>query len=323
MSGRKYGLVVLVLATAAAVATAFRDRPADPEKPDPAVAVVPGAVPLAAQPPAKVEGAEAGIKAATAEYAKAFNAGDAKAAAALWTTEGEYIGANGETHRGRAEIEKGLAEFFKANPKATVAIEVENVRPLARGTASCEGVVKVTVPGDDTPNESRYTALHVLEDGKWYAASVREWAEDPATDVTLKAMEWIIGEWSAKGSAGEVKLTYKWDTNKTFIRCEYETAKDGKSVSHGTHVIGKNPGGGLRTWTFDSSGTTSDGLWVRDGTRWINEATGLTPDGTEITSLNIIVPISADAFTWQTTDRAANDVPLPALPPVKVTRVKK
>ena len=62
---------------------------------------------------------------------------------------------------------------------------------------------------------------------------------------------------------------------------------------------------------------------MRDGTRWLNEVTGVLPDGTEITSVSVVVPLSADAFTWQTTDRAANGVPLPALPPIKVTRVKK
>ena len=43
---------------------------------------------------------------------------------------------------GRAEIEKGLAEFFKANPKATAEVEVVGVRPIGRGTATAEGVVR-------------------------------------------------------------------------------------------------------------------------------------------------------------------------------------
>lgn len=325
MSGRKYGLVVLVLAGGVAVAAGFRDRPVGSEKFAPGAALgaeIPVVIPSAAQP-ARAEGAEAGIKAAVAEYTKAFNAADAKAAAALWTAEGEYIDDDGTAQHGREAIEKGLAEFFKANPKATIEIQIENVRALGRGTASCEGAVKVTVPGDDTPNESRYTALHVLEDGKWHAASVKEWATDPGTDLAVKQMEWIIGEWGAKGPNGEVKMTYKWDANKVFINGSYEITKDGKQLSSGTQIIGRNPGGGLRTWMFDGSGTTSDGLWVKDGTRWINEAIGVLADGTEITSLNIVVLLSADAFTWQTTDRAANGVPLPALPPIKVTRVKK
>src|SRR5262249_42648765 len=145
--------------------------------------VSPPAVPVRVQP-AKADSAEAGIQAITAEYTKAFNAADAKAAAALWTEEGEYVGADGNVERGRVAIEKSLAEFFKAHPKAAAEIEVESVQVLGRGTASVKGTVRLKVPGDDAVTESHYTALHVLEDGKWHAASVREWVSDPATDVT-------------------------------------------------------------------------------------------------------------------------------------------
>lgn len=273
--------------------------------------------------PATGSAAEAGVKAITAEYAKAFNAADAKTAAALWTEAGEYVAADGEVQTGRAAIEKSLAEFFKTNPKATAEVRVESVRAIGRGTASVEGVVLLKVPTEEQVVESRYTALHVLEDGKWHAASVREWVPDPATELTTKSLEWMIGDWTAKGDAGEVKIGYAWDESKTFIIGKYAIMKDGKAVSSGTQMFGRNPSGGLRTWTFDSSGTTCDGVWVKDGSRWLNEASGVLSDGTEVTSLNVIVPLGSDAFTWQTTDRAIGDTPLPALPPVKVTRVKK
>jgi uncharacterized protein (TIGR02246 family) len=271
----------------------------------------------------KADSAEAGIKKITAEYEKAFNAADAKAAAALWTEEGQYVGADGEVQKGRAAIQKSLAEFFKSNPKATAEVQIESVQAIGRGTATVEGVVHLKMPGEDAGIESRYTALHVLEDGVWRAASVQEWVPDPATNVSPKSMEWMIGDWIAKGDGGEVKITFAWDENKAFINGKYTITKDNKPVSSGSQMIGQNPGGGLRSWTFDSSGITNLGLWVKDGTRWISEVTALLPDGTEITSLNIVVPLGPNAFTWQTTDRAANGVPLPALPPVKVIRVKK
>jgi uncharacterized protein (TIGR02246 family) len=316
----KYGLIFALLAAGAAAAIAgLREQPAK-DNPTPA----PVAVPIAAtQPPAKATGAEAGIKAITAEYQKAFNAADAKAAAALWTAEGEYVPIEGDIIVGRAEIEKSLAEFFKANPKATAEVEVKSVKVIGRGTASAEGVVRLKLPGNDPVVESRYTALHVLEDGKWLAASVKEWVPDPATSVTVKDIEWLIGEWTAKGEAGELKITYAWDENKVFLNGKYTITKDGKTVSSGTQVIGTNPLGGLRSWMFDSSGTTCDSVWVRDDKRWVSDALGLLPDGTEIISTNVIVPLGPDAFTWQTTEREADGVPLPALPPVKITRVKK
>jgi uncharacterized protein (TIGR02246 family) len=323
MTIRKYAWVVLVFAGGAAAAAGFRDRDAKQEKGEPLpVTVVPAVAPVAAQPK-PADGAEAGVKAVTAEYEAAFNKADARAAAALWTVEGEYVGADGEVQRGREAIEKSLAEFFKGHPKATAEIQVVSVRAIGRGTASVEGVVKLKMPGDDPLIETRYTALHVLEDGKWHAASVREWVPDPATEFELKALEWIVGEWTAKGESGEVKLTYKWDENKMFISSTYEVTKGGKRLAYGTQIIGRHPHGGLKSWSFDSSGTTTEGVWVRDEGRWINETVGLLADGTEMTSLNIIVRLSDDSFTWQTTDRAADGVPLPALPPIKVTRVKK
>jgi uncharacterized protein (TIGR02246 family) len=298
-------LTLVVLAAAGLVRTAEpAGQPAKPAPPPPA-------------------GAEAGVKAITAAYEKAFNAADAKAAAALWTPDGEYVGDDGEAVTGRAEIEKSLAEFFQAHPKATAEVRVESVRPLGRGLATAEGVVRLKTPGDDAVVETRYTALHVLEDGAWPAASVREWVPDPTTDVTPKQLDWLVGDWAATGDGGEVKLTYAWDEGKVFLNCKYTVVKDGKAISSGTQVLGRNPTGGLRSWTFDGSGTTSEAVWARDGDRWLSEAVGALPDGTEITSLNVLVPLGPDAFTWQTTDRAADGVPLPALPPVKVTRLKK
>ena len=44
---------------------------------------------------------------------QAFNDRDAAAIAANWTAEGEYIRNDGEPIRGRADIQKGYAEFFK------------------------------------------------------------------------------------------------------------------------------------------------------------------------------------------------------------------
>lgn len=277
-----------------------------------------------AQPVPTATGAEAGIKAITADYAKAFNAGDAKSAAKLWTTTGEYEGADGLVLQGRDEIEKSLVEFFKANPKRTADIRIGAVKLMGRGLASVEGVVTMKSPGSNEVIESRYVALHTLEEGQWLAVSVSEWVPDAATDVSAKNLEWLVGEWTTKdGSGGEVNMTYSWDEAKAFLTGTYTVLKDGKKLSSGTQVIGKNPGGGLRSWMFDSSGTTNDGLWVRDDNRWVNDSFGLLPDGTEVYSVSVMIPLGPDAFTWQTTEREIDGVAASPLPPIKVTRVKK
>jgi len=63
--------------------------PAQAQVPPPTGKTTPEIVPQTPKTPAAGP-SEAGIKKSTEEYVKAFNAHDAKAAAALWTEEGEY-----------------------------------------------------------------------------------------------------------------------------------------------------------------------------------------------------------------------------------------
>jgi uncharacterized protein (TIGR02246 family) len=296
--------------------------PAQAQVPPATGKTTPEIVPQTPKAPA-AGSAEAGIKKITEEYVKAFNTHDAKATASLWTDEGEYTGADGKSIVGRTAIEKSLADEFKAHPKATIAIQVGSVRALGRQTAMAEGVVKVNNPGEAEASETRYSALHVLEDGRWHAASVREWVPAPGFAAATKFLEWLVGDWTAKGERGNIAISYAWgDENKTFLIGKYSISKDGKMVSTGTQGIGRNSSGGLRSWMFDSTGIFNTAMWQREGSRWVDEATGMLPDGTEVNSVSILIPLGQDAFTWHTTERSSDGVPLPPLPPIKVTRVK-
>ncbi len=275
-----------------------------------------------AQPGEPADEAAAGVRKNADEYTKAFNAGDAKAAALSWSLHGEYTDPDGETFRGRAAVEAEIAAVLKANPKATIEIAVEEVRRVGRQAAFATGTTKTRSPADPEPAVSRFTGLFVQEESGWKIASLSDWATDPATDVTVADVGWLVGAWTAKGPGGEAKIEYAWNEAKTFLNGKYALAKDGKTVSSGTQVVGANPAGGLRGWTFDGSGTSGDAVWTRDGSRWLIEATDTLPDGTEMTTVNVLVPLGPDAFTWQPTQRTAGGVPLPDQPPVRVTRVK-
>src|SRR5205823_955663 len=77
----------------------------------------PGAVPIApaAPPAAKPDDRaadRAAVLAAIESLTKTFGACDAKALAAHWTSEGEYIGTDGQSVRGRTELEKAYTGCF-------------------------------------------------------------------------------------------------------------------------------------------------------------------------------------------------------------------
>ena len=97
---------------------------------------------------AKQEAPEAAaVRRQTAEFAAAFNKGDAKATAAFWMTDGEFIGPDGSTLRGRRAIEKGYAAFFKKNPKASLELHPESVRLYGHHAAVEVGTLTLRLPG--------------------------------------------------------------------------------------------------------------------------------------------------------------------------------
>src|SRR5438093_887675 len=57
------------------------------------------------------------IRKSSLDFARAFEKGDAKATAALWTEHAELHDGAGRAIRGRAAIEKAFAEFLKDHPK--------------------------------------------------------------------------------------------------------------------------------------------------------------------------------------------------------------
>lgn len=320
---KRHGLVLAAVFAAGGIGswllTAERGNPvAAQEK------TAPPAVPAPAQPPAKAEDAEAGIRAAAAEYEKAFNAADAKAAAALWTERGEFTDLDGSVASGRADLEKMYAEAFKSSPKGKVEIKVESVRALGKSLATSEGTIRFVPADGKEPEVTKYAALHAREGDGWLTASAREWAPDPAELIALTDLGWLIGEWEAKRDDREVRTSYTWGDEKAFIQCRFKVTEKGQVVASGTEMIAKDPTTGqIRAWLFDRSGALAEAAWTREGKRWLVETAGTTPDGSELLATNALVPVGKDAFTWVSVDRSVAGQSLPTVAPLKVTRVKK
>ena len=262
---------------------------------------------------------EKAIRKQSVAFVRAFEQGDTKTLANLWTEEGEYRDDNGTTLHGRSAIAEADTKLFTANAKRKLEVNVESIRFVSRDSAIEEGIAKVIKGDNEKPTFSRYSILYAREDGRWLMAVVREWPDEGAT---LKQLDWLIGSWVAKGGDGEVRTSYEWDEGKQFLRARFTIKDKGRTIS-GTQRIGKDPRTGqLRSWLFGQDGGFGEATWSWDGRHWVIEATGVMEDGTEMTATNILTPRGRDAFTWQSTNRTVDGVAAPDLPPVKVTRVK-
>lgn len=261
----------------------------------------------------------AAITMATQTFVKAFKAGDAKALAAHWTENGEYLADDGTTFRGRAAIEKAYLDLFGKNKTPTEAeVEVTSVRFPSRDTAIEEGHFKVRT-GKEAATTSKYTVLHVREGGKWLMAIVREW---PSEGASLRDLDWLIGTWEAKRDDAEVRTTYEWWGDKAFIRVSITLKEKDRTIT-GFQMIGKDGSTGqLRSWTFDPEGSFGEATWSRDGKKWLQDSAGVLADGKTLAATNILTRIDNDSFTFQSVQRTADGEALVDIPPVRVSRVK-
>jgi uncharacterized protein (TIGR02246 family) len=266
---------------------------------------------------------EQAIKKNRTAYVKAFNAGDARAAAALWSAEGELTDPDGRVVRGSAAIEKDLAALFKEHGPLTIAITCSGLHFVTPELALETGTSQVTRPSDGEVSSARYEVVHVKQDGTWRLASVKE-SEAPSVSNPehLKDLDWLVGAWSAKGGDVELQMSCEWSEDKNYLVRKYKV-KIGAAAAHsGTQMIGWDPSaGGIVSAVCDSNGMGSE-LWSRDGDHWMIEAAGVTKDGRETQSTNLVKRVSADCFTWRSVERSIDGVALPDTPEIRVTRVK-
>ena len=261
---------------------------------------------------------EKAIRKQSVAFVRAFEQGDVKTLAGLWTEEGEYI-EDSTTLHGRPAIAEAYTKLFAEHARRKLEVNAESIRFVSRDSAIEEGVAKVIKGDNEKPTFSRYSILYAREDGRWLMAVVREW---PDAGATLKQLDWLIGSWIAKSDGGEVRTSYEWDEGKQFLRARFTIKDKGRTVT-GTQRIGKDPRTGqLRSWLFGQDGGFGEATWSWEARHWVIEATGVLADGTEVTATNILTPRGRDAFTWQSTNRTVDAAAAPDIPPVKVTRVK-
>jgi uncharacterized protein (TIGR02246 family) len=271
---------------------------------------------------------EKAIRATADDFVRAFNSADAKAIGAQWSEDAEYTDESGQTHHGRAAIAALYAGLFKEQPGATMAVSIESIRFLGPDIAVEKGVARLKA-ASGASSAARYTVVHARREGKWIMVDCRDSPYVPGSNEDyLKGLEWLIGEWTVEAkddkAKGEVRrVKFEWMCGKNFIKCNYTVAKDDKTTLDGGQIIGWNPKTArIVSLHFDANGGFGNDTWIKDGSKWVLEASGVFRDGSESKAVNVLTPIDADSFTWQSVKRTLDGVRLPDTPPVKIVRVK-
>ncbi|CAN5487855.1 hypothetical protein BH11PLA2_BH11PLA2_46540 [soil metagenome] len=254
------------------------------------------------------------------EYAEAFNKGDAKALAAMWTENGESREANGETFVGRTAIEKVYTQLFAKNIGAKIEVLVKSVRFPAKDMAVEEGLIRQTTGAKGLPATTSYVAVHAREGGQWKIALS---SEAGVGQDRLEDLDWLLGEWTTKVKDNDVKLSFVRDPKKPVITATFTKTAMGKEPVSGTIRIALDPETGrIRSWGFEDDGAHSQSLWTCDGKSWLLESRGVLANGTPTSAVIVLQRVAADAVTWRTVDRFLGDEHLPDTTPMRLTKVK-
>jgi len=256
-----------------------------------------------------------------AAYAKA----DAKAVADFFTEDAHYTSDDGRTFDGRAAIEDNLRAAFAKKNDAKLAILLDSVRLLAPDVLLERGSTTVTAKDGET-NGALYTAVYVKKDGKWKISQLVETAQpDLTAHDQLSELGWLVGDWedADKGDNLTVRSQNSWARGGNFLTRNITVKRGAETTLEGWQVIGWDPiEGCIRSWTFDDDGGFSEEGWTREGDRWLQRETGITPDGSRTTADNTFSKLSNDRFTWESNNRTLDGLPQPGIGRIEINRVK-
>jgi uncharacterized protein (TIGR02246 family) len=259
-------------------------------------------------------------------FVEAFHKGDAKALAAFWTTDGDYVDQTGKHLKGRDAIEKAFKEFFAENKELKLRIDSESLRFATPDVAVEDGVTAVIPADGGPPSRARYTIIHVKKDGQWLLSSVRDSPfATPSNYEHLRDLEWVIGDWvDAAAEKGEVgHAVFSWSENQNYILSSFATSFKNIALHSGTQRIGWDPAAkGIRSWTFDDNGAFGEATWSKDGDKWQIKTQTVLRDGKKMTATDVVTRIDADTLGWQSKERMLDGKALPDVKEIKMKRVK-
>jgi uncharacterized protein (TIGR02246 family) len=274
-----------------------------------------------AQPVSRLEDEKA-IRQLVEQFAKAYNASDAEAAAKLFTADAEIVDEDGLSVQGRAQLQEIFAGIFRDHPKTNMKIETESIRFIAPTVATEDGMNTVVHTPGESPVRSRYALIYVKQEGKWLIGSARDFSDEPLTaEEQLKQLDWMVGEWYDESPESLIVTNYHWADDHKFLVGDFQVQIKGRPAMSGTHRIGwDSMKQQIRSWVFDTEGGFAQGVWTPDENRWIVKMTGVNREGKTASATNVTTMVNKDRMTWQSRDRIVGGEVQPDIDEIPIVR---
>ena len=287
------------------------------------IAISVTSMPVTAQEAPSQAEDEAAVRKAGMEYVEAFNERDAKRVAGFWSPDAVYVSRiTGEQVVGREAIAKQFASLFESAAELSLEVDVDSIQFVSPNVAVEHGTARFVGP-DAVPELVTYSAVYVRRDGRWLLDRVTDKTSEVANVhyEQLKPLEWFIGSWVDQDDSVRIETECKWTENKKYITRSFSVSSDEIVQMSGIQIIGWDAGSKqIRSWTFDSTGGHSQGVWSKSKDRWYIHKKGTTGDGLSTTAVNHVTPVDDDTFAFQSTQRTLAGKLLPNIDEVLVVR---
>lgn len=138
----------------------------------------------------------AAIRQSAAAFREAFNRGDAKAVAALWTKDGECIDESGKRFDGRAAMKRNTPRFLPlVRHKIAVVVDADADHAGRFGGDRRRPLLVEDTARPGAAGYSKYTAVHVKADDQNESrmSSVRETAAEPQAGAGQLRNDRLVG----------------------------------------------------------------------------------------------------------------------------------
>lgn len=266
---------------------------------------------------------EVAVRKMFGDYASAFNAKDEQKVASFWTLDSRYLDRQtGERTEGRAAIAADITGAFADRPDDRLVGRVDDVRFIKSDVASVSGVVTVGNP-IERPESVDFSAILVLENGRWLFDSVEESATPvPATPSdALGRLKWLVGKWEDQSESAMVENVFRWSDNGSFLIRSFASQSAEGEISRGTQVIGWDPRSlEIRSWTFNSDGSFGDATWSNNGDDWLIKSSQTLAGGDAASGTYVLSKVSKDEVTLKLIGLEIGGEPQPSGPAASLVR---
>ena len=143
-------------------------------------------IPVLAQTP-KTGADDAAIRRVVQQQDETRNRGDWKAMGELFTQDAEQYTSAGEWRRGRAQIEKAVAQIMATTYKgAKYTTKVDTVKTLTPTVAIVDGAFEISNIGGTGSRTGHSTYVLVKDADRWRIAAVRSMVPTPVGAIPRK-----------------------------------------------------------------------------------------------------------------------------------------